>query len=187
MGTPKALLQFGGQPLIAHNVSVLSRVFDEIVVVAAPEQELPAMPVTVVRDDIPYQGPAGGIYYGLAAARADVCFVVSCDSVFLNADLIAHLVSRIPDWDVVVPYWEGHLQPLHAVYRRTVAPLLSAQLASRELRLIDLFQKVRTRKIEREEIVRFDPEGASFLNVNTPEDYEAARRKWDASRVAGKR
>ena len=117
MGTPKALLQFGGRPLIAHNVGVLSRVFDEIVVVAAPEQELPAMPVTVVRDDIPYQGPAGGIYYGLAAARADVCFVVSCDSVFLNATSIAHLVSRIPDWDVVVPYWEGHLN----LYMRCIA------------------------------------------------------------------
>jgi hypothetical protein len=134
--------------------------------------------VTLVRDDVAYQGPVGGIHYGLSAVRAEVGFVTSCDSAFLNLDLIAYLVSQMPDHDVVVPYWQGRFQPLHAVYRRGVVPLLAAQLARGELRPVQLFERVRTRRIDEEEIRRIDPEGDSFFNMNTPDDYAEALRRW---------
>src|SRR4051794_5270244 len=144
MGTPKALLRFDNLPIIMHIVSALQRLSAEVVVVAAPGQELPVMPVTLVRDGMAHQGPVGGICYGLAAATRDVCFVTSCDSAFLNARLVEHLVSRISEHDVVVPHWEGRLQPLHAVYRRSVLPLLEQQLVRGDLRPVHLFEKVRT-------------------------------------------
>lgn len=178
MGRPKALLLFDGEPLIVHVVTTLRRLFDEVVVVAAPEQDLPSMPVTLVRDDVAYQGPVGGIYYGLTASGGDVGFVTACDSAFLNSRLIAHLLSQISQHDVVVPHWQGRFQPLHAVYRRNVLPLLESQLARGELRPVYLFEKVRTRRIDEEEIRLFDPEGLSFFNMNTPEDYSEALQRW---------
>jgi molybdenum cofactor guanylyltransferase len=187
MGRPKALLPFDGTPLVVHIVHLLQGLFDQVIVVAAPGQPLPAMPVTLVRDDVAYQGPVGGICYGLRAAQADAAFVTSCDSAFLNRDLIAHLVSQIPDYDVVVPRWGNLLQPLHAVYRKRVLPLLEQQLARGELRPVTLFDRVRTRTIEEEEIRRFDPDGASFFNMNTPEDYAAALERWQANGGAAER
>jgi len=178
MGRPKALLLFDGEPLIAHIVATLRRQFADVVVVAAPDQDLPSLPVTLVHDQVAYQGPVGGLCYGMAAAREDVCFVTSCDSAFLNTSLIAHLVSRISGHDVVVPRWEGRFQPLHAVYRRSVLPVLEDQLARGELRPVYLFDKVRTLSIGEEEIRRFDPDGASFFNMNTPGDYEQALKRW---------
>jgi molybdopterin-guanine dinucleotide biosynthesis protein A len=178
MGTPKALLPFDNEPLIVHIVAALRRLFADVVVVAAPGQELPAMPVTLVRDDVAYQGPVGGLCYGLRAAGGDVSFVISCDSAFLNFDLISHLLSQIPQHDVVVPHWQGRFQPLHAVYRRTVLPLLEDQLARGELRPVYLFDKVRTRRIDEDVIRRFDPDGLSFFNMNTPEDYAEALKRW---------
>ena len=65
MGRPKALLPFDGEPLIAHVLRSLKKLFAETVVVAAPEQELPALPAVLVRDDVAYQGPVSGIYHGL--------------------------------------------------------------------------------------------------------------------------
>jgi molybdopterin-guanine dinucleotide biosynthesis protein A/molybdopterin converting factor small subunit len=183
MGTPKALLPFDDQPLIVHIVAALQRLFAEIVVVASPGQELPTMPVTLVRDEVAFQGPVGGIYYGLTAAGGDVSFVTSCDSAFLHSPLISHLVSQISQHDVVVPHWEGRFQPMHAVYRKTVVPFLEGQLARGELRPVYLFDKVRTRRIDEEEVQRFDPEGSSFFNMNTPEDYAEALKRWgDAGR-----
>ena len=61
---------------------------------------------------------------------------------------------------------------------RSVAPLLHEQLERGELRPIFLYDKVRTRKIHEDEIRRLDPEGLSFLNMNSPEDYEAALQLW---------
>jgi molybdopterin-guanine dinucleotide biosynthesis protein A len=185
MGTPKALLPFDGVPLILHIVSTLRAVFPEVVVVAAPGQELPSMEVTLVRDDVAYQGPVGGISYGLAASTAEVSFVTSCDSAFLNRTLVAHLLSLAPDHDVVVPRWEARLQPLHAVYRRSVLPLLEGQLQRGELRPVYLFDKVRTRQVEEEEVRRLDPEGWSFFNMNTPDDYASAVARWGTVRGRG--
>jgi molybdopterin-guanine dinucleotide biosynthesis protein A len=156
--------------------------FEEIVVVAAPGQELPALPVTLVRDDVAYQGPVGGLVYGLTAVTRDAAFVTSCDAAFLETRLIRYLVSLLPEHDVVVPYWEDRAQPLHAVYRRSVLPLLQAQLARGELRPVQLFDNVRTHRVGEEEIRAFDPEGWSFFNMNTADDYARALEHWPARR-----
>ena len=208
MGSPKALLLFDGEPLVVHVARALNRLFPEVVVVAAPGEQFvelsrllgsqpnelnqpkklnepnePNKPeITLVRDEVAYQGPVGGIYYGIRAARGEFCFVTSCDVPFLNAALISYLLSQISDCDVVVPYWQERFQPLCAVYRRNVAPLLKEQLERGELRPIFLYDKVRTRKIEEEEIRRFDPDGLSFFNMNSPEEYKTAVAIWEKKR-----
>ncbi len=179
MGRPKSLLLFDGEPLIVHIVRALNQMFAETVIVAAPEQELPDLPAILVRDEVAYQGPVGGIHYGLKAASGKICFVTSCDVPFLNAALISHLTSRIANHDVVVPYWENRFQPLHAAYRTSVLSLLQEQLDRGELRPVYLFDKVRTRRIGEDEIRRFDPEGLSFFNMNTLDDYGQALQRWE--------
>ena len=178
MGRAKALLPFDNEPLIAHVVRRFKSWFPEIIVVAAPDQELPELSAVLVRDEIAYQGPVSGIYHGLKAATKDVCFVTSCDAPFLNFELIDHLLEQISEYDVVVPFWQERFQPLHAIYRTSVVPLLKEQLERGELRPIFLYDKVRTRKIQEAEIRRLDPEGLSFLNMNSPADYDAALQLW---------
>jgi molybdopterin-guanine dinucleotide biosynthesis protein A/molybdopterin converting factor small subunit len=178
MGRPKALLPFDGEPLIAHIVRRLREMFAEAIVVAAPEQELPELCATIVRDEVAYQGPVSGIYHGLKASSKELCFVTSCDAPFLNLKFIAHLLAQASAHDVVVPYWQERFQPLHAVYRTRVAPLLKQQLSRGELRPIFLFDKVSTLKVSEDEIRRFDPEGLSLLNMNSPEDYQAVQQLW---------
>src|SRR5260221_12067035 len=93
MGQPKALLPFDNEPLITHLVRTLRSYFTDVVVVAAPDQELPPLLVTLTRDAVAYQGPVGGIVYGLQAARGERCFITSCDAPFLNLALVTHLLS----------------------------------------------------------------------------------------------
>ena len=178
MGMPKAMLPFAGQPLIRHIVGKLQSLFTDIVVVASPGQALPAMPVTVVHDEVAYQGPVGAIRYGLQAVQAEWAFVTSCDSVFLSTALIAYLLGERGDFDVVVPRWDHRLQPLVALYRKTVIPVLATQLANNELQAMQLFDRVKTRYVEENEIRRFDPEGGTFFNMNRPEDYDEALTRW---------
>ena len=184
MGRPKALLEFDGEPLIVHLVRTLKKIFADTVIVAAPGQELPSVRARLVRDEVPYQGPVGGICYGLKAAAGEFSFVTSCDVAFVNSRLISYLISQISEYDVVVPYWQERFQPLHAVYRKSVLPFLEAQLERGELRPVYLFDKVRTCKIGEDKIRRFDPEGLSFLNMNTPKDYDAALQRWQESNPA---
>src|ERR1041384_6310426 len=118
MGRAKALLPFDGEPLICHVARKLEFFFSDPCVVAPPGREMPATGAKLVRDEVAYQGPVGGIYYGMRAAAGEVCFVTSCDVPFLNVELIRNLLSLIGEYDVVAPYWEDRFQPLCAVYLR---------------------------------------------------------------------
>jgi molybdopterin-guanine dinucleotide biosynthesis protein A len=64
--------------------------------------------------------------------------------------------------------------------------MLEEQLARGELRITALFDRVRTRRIGEEEIRRFDPEGGSFFNINTPHDYAEALERWRRRAPTGK-
>jgi molybdopterin-guanine dinucleotide biosynthesis protein A len=178
MGTPKALLPFDGEPLVVHVVRKLQTRFPEVVVVAAPGQQLPPLNARIVHDEDAYQGPVGGIYYGLRVISGDFAFVSACDAPFASGSLIDELVRLRAQHDIVVPQWQGRLQPLFAVYRTTVVPIAGEQLAAGELRPASLFERLNTRIVREEDVRRFDAAGDSFLNVNTPADYAAALERW---------
>jgi molybdenum cofactor guanylyltransferase len=180
MGRPKAWLDFGGQPLLWLLVERMRESFPEIVVVAAPGQELPPTTAVTVFDERPGEGPVAGLVVGLLAVEAPLAFVSSCDAPFLDPQLAAHLAGRAADYDVVVPEWGGRLHPLHAVYRTSVQPLLAQQLEEGRRRPVDLFDRVRTLVVREPELRELDPEGRSFLNVNTPEEYERVRALWES-------
>src|SRR5438552_17509333 len=88
MGRPKAWLPFAGQTMLARVIGLLCEIVSPIVVVAAPEQELPPIPedVKIVRDDEKGRGPLQGLAAGLGAleGRADAAYVSSCDVPFLH-------------------------------------------------------------------------------------------------------
>src|SRR4051812_13709620 len=83
MGRPKAWLPFGNEALLQRVVRVLSEVVWPIVVVAAPGQELPALPpdILIARDEREAQGPIGGMAAGFAALGGQVqaAYVSACD------------------------------------------------------------------------------------------------------------
>lgn len=185
MGRPKAWLEFGGRPLLSLLVTRMGAAFPEVVVVSAPGQELPETPAPVVFDEAPGEGPVAGMVVGLRAVTRPLAFVSSCDTPFLSPRLAGHLAELAEGYDVVVPEWEGRLHPLHAVYRTSVQPLLAAQLAEGRRRPLDLYDRVRTRVVTEPELREVDPEGRSFLNMNTPEEFERAVALWAEAESAG--
>jgi molybdopterin-guanine dinucleotide biosynthesis protein A len=115
-----------------------------------------------------------GLAAGLTAISEGRAFVTSCDAPFLDPALIGWMLSEAEAWDVVAPEWDGRLNPLHAVYARSLGPLYQRLLDSGGRRPIDLYPSVRVRTVTPDEIRRFDPRGRTFLNLNSPADYESA-------------
>jgi molybdopterin-guanine dinucleotide biosynthesis protein A len=175
MGRPKAWLPFRGQPMLARVLDRLSPLFEEQVVVRAPGQDLPDVETRFVEDEQPGMGPVAGLAVGLAAVTRPLAFAVSCDAPFVQPKVVAHLVERCrPPFGVVVPVWEDRPQPLHAVYRADNAPILRRLLAAGRRRPIDLFVEVPALEVTEAEIRALDPDGLTFMNTNTPEEWERA-------------
>ncbi len=177
MGRDKAWLPFGGERLLQRVVARVAACCDEVVVVARPGQELPPLPadVRVAHDELPDQGPLGGLVPGLRAlAACDACFATSCDAPFVSAAVIDLLFARVTDHDVAVAESGGFTHPLSAVYRPHVVPALERLLAAGRLRPVFLYDEVATARVDEHALRAVDPELDALRNVNTPEAYEDA-------------
>ncbi len=175
MGRDKSQLVLGGETLVARAARVLGALSDDLIVVTNTREPFAGLDVRLTGDVIPGGGALSGIHAGLAAARHESALVVACDMPFLSLALLRHMALLAPGYDAVVPHWQGQVETLHAVYSRNCILAIEPILRRGGGRIIELYERIHVRYLEPEEIVRFDPDGLSFFNVNTPEDWTRAQ------------
>lgn len=174
MGQDKAWLKVGGQPVIERVLARVKPLTDDLLLSANTPENYRALGLRLVPDI--YPTPLGGIYSVLAAARYPHVLVVACDMPFLQSDLLRYLVTLAPTADVIIPRPKhDRLEPLLAVYGQNCRPAIEAQLQAGQPRIIDFFDAVSVRYVEADEIAPFDPNLASFINLNTPDDWRRAQ------------
>jgi molybdopterin-guanine dinucleotide biosynthesis protein A len=178
MGVPKATLPFGDETMLQRVVRLLSSVVSPIVAVAALDQTLPALPedVIVTRDEREARGPLEGLRAGLKAlpAHVDAAYVTSCDVPLLVPGFAEQMIRLLGDHDIAVMEIDGFPHPLSAVYRRRVLQNVESLLDQDKLRPVFLFDAVRTRRVQPQEMLSVDPQLLTLRNLNTKEDYRAA-------------
>jgi molybdenum cofactor guanylyltransferase len=175
MGRPKATLPFGPELMAQRVVRLLRTVVEPIVVVAAPQQELPELPpgTVIAYDEREERGPLEGLLAGLKAIAplADAAYTTSCDVPLLEPAFVRAVIERLGDADIAVPVEEGFAHPLAAVYRTSVLSAIQELLQADQLRPAFLFERVPTRRIPVEELRQFDANLATLRNCNRPEEY----------------
>jgi molybdopterin-guanine dinucleotide biosynthesis protein A len=191
MGTPKAALEWHGSTLLHRTVGIVARATDgPVAVVRASGQDLPGLPRGTIMVDDPREGkgPVQGIAAGLAALRdeAETVFVTSTDLPFLHPAFISRVLSVLgaPGGpDVALPVARGYQQPLAAAYRTGLAELAERLVKEDRLRPAFLFAECSVARLDDAALLAdpvlaaLDPDLDSVLNVNTPDDYQAARQR----------
>jgi len=179
LGRNKALETVGNKDLLQRVVCQLRSFSGDIIVVTDKEQSLPQLincsKLKVVTDTYPGKGPLGGICTGLVASDSFHNLVVACDMPFLNRALLHYMIQISPDFDLVVPRLDNMTEPLHAVYSKGCLAFIEQLLKQGTLSVRELFNLVRVRYVEAEEINRFDPKHLSFFNINTEADLKTSR------------
>ncbi len=181
MGCSKAWLPFGDERMLQRVVRLVSTVARQIVVVAAPDQDVPptAADVAIVRDSIAGRGPLQGLAAGFVAFPdvVKLVYATATDVPFLEPRWITRLGELIDDHDLAIPYIGEHYHPLAALYRKdAVLPVIEGLLSVDRLRLASVVDDVNTRVVLEEEMRGVDPTLATIRNLNTPDDYETALR-----------
>ncbi|TYO95804.1 molybdenum cofactor guanylyltransferase [Geothermobacter ehrlichii] len=175
MGSDKSLLPLDGERFIERIFRLMAELFDEVLIVTNAPELYADIACRKVPDVYRGRGALAGIHAGLRHARSPQIFVVACDMPFLRPELIRH-ICRTNRWDVHVPRTASGLEPLHACYRKACLPAMERILRKGGRRIVDFFPAVRVAEMSPAVWRRHDPEGLSFLNVNTPQDYFALRR-----------
>ena len=197
MKLDKAWLDIDGVPMIERAVAAAKSAAGRLGIIvnaANPQVEryerlAESCDARLIFDLHEHLGPLGGIHTALThcgAARS--ALILACDLPFITAEFMSFLCnvhqgenpqSQSPNpQSITVPLDQSDRpQPLAAIYDQSLEAVVSRMLAADELKVDLLHSRVPTRRVGFAEFSHLRDAERFFINVNTPEEYQAALRR----------
>jgi molybdopterin-guanine dinucleotide biosynthesis protein A len=200
MGQDKAALVLDGMTLLQRVTATMQTLFPKVVV--SVRQVRGGVDVPQVCDEVEASGPLAGLIAGLAQADTPWVFAVACDMPFVTREMVEVLAkfrekathpnpplsgrepNSSPDKgrlggvgvQAVVPLVGGYPQPLAAFYSRSALETMRATLVAGERSVRGALEKLEVRYVSEAELREADPQLRSFFDLDTPQDFQAAKR-----------
>lgn len=188
-GRDKALVEFGGTPLLLQVVQLAQTCASPVTVIASAERYRHlAANLGIIEDRWPGEGPLGGIITALQhTAESDPScrwnLILGCDMPFLTTAWLKFLSDRArnsaPETQVVLPHSAHGPEPLCACYRTDAADALRHVFDPGTRKVTAALKQLPTEVLDGSAWKRFDSAGRLFWNMNTLEDFFEAQRMWE--------
>jgi molybdopterin-guanine dinucleotide biosynthesis protein A len=168
-GVDKPLLSLKDRPMLEHVIAAIEPLCSTIIVIGRASAPLAASFANLkfLPDDIADLGPLGGLLTGLRNSDNELNLVVAADMPLLKAEVLYSLIEFKQETDVVAAVTD-RVQPLCAVYNRTVLPLIESQIEKGKLSLMALLDNVEVTEVKIEDRL-------SLKDVDTPDDLETIK------------
>jgi molybdopterin-guanine dinucleotide biosynthesis protein A len=211
MGASKPLLDLGGETLLTRTVRLAAPFAERCSGIGSAELRAHTQ-ARVLEDAWPGCGPLGGIATALNLemnlaernlASQTWNLILACDMPYLTPEWLCYLIARAvaSETDVVMAAHDleveggpeggpkrgrAHdLEPLCAMYRSAAGAAIAAALERGVRKVTDGLAGLNVEMVEPAEWKQFDSQGRLFKNVNTPEDYQAAKAFFEAAAGGG--
>jgi molybdopterin-guanine dinucleotide biosynthesis protein A len=190
-GTEKAIIELYGKPLILHQIDILSKLDQDIYLVAHSEEQIfnyqkqidfPKDINYIVDDREIFKHskiykPMLGIYSGFKELHKlgfQKVFLLSCDMPLINSDVINLMINESQDFDCCIPRWNnGFLEPFFAIYPVEKGFQKASEILLNEnyglLNFIDKNWNINYVSVENS-IQKLDKNLVSLININGPID-----------------
>ncbi|MCK5198343.1 MAG: molybdenum cofactor guanylyltransferase [Spirochaetales bacterium] len=165
MGKNKSLLLIDGVPMIQHIYSQLAPYFKEILVATNNTKLFDFLNIKIVNDHETCRGPLAGISAGLEASKYDINFMVACDIPDIDIRTVYMMIDEAEGHDGVIPTTkEGYMEPMFAIYRKSMLPAVRQTLLWGENKILKVFPycKIKYLNLGKADWLR---------NLNTENDY----------------
>jgi molybdopterin-guanine dinucleotide biosynthesis protein A len=187
-GRDKALARIGDEAVLARLCSVMRGVTPCVTIIGSREKYA-AFGAKCIPDRWPGEGPLGGIITALLAA-SETCggewnIIVGCDMPFLTSEWLAYLIQRAQasEAEVVAPRSAYGLEPLCACWRASGVEKLQRAFEGGTRKVTEAMKHLTMEVLDETHWKRFDSADRLFWNMNTPGDYEEAKRILEAERA----
>ncbi len=163
MGADKGLIEFKGKPLVKYAIDCLSP-FCEKLILSTQNKDYAQFGLPLLADEIPNCGPLGGIYTALKTGSDRFIFILGCDLPYLSRGSVQKLIENISGYDCIVPKIGDKIEPLCAIYSRSLLPEIEKRIKLGKLAIYSLIE------LSNCCYVPFDLDIPDFQNINTPND-----------------
>jgi molybdopterin-guanine dinucleotide biosynthesis protein A len=126
--------------------------------------------------------PLAGIATALNATKMPWNLILACDLPYLTAVWLDWLLERsvASSAQILIPRTSRGLEPLAAVYRRECAAPIVAALERGIRKVTDALAEFRKETPRESKWRELDPEGRVLRNMNSPSDYDEAKKRLEA-------
>ena len=163
----KAFIEVNGKRLIERTIDTLKSIFDSVVISTNEPESYFYLGLPMIGDVVNERGPMTGIFSVLSYIKEDV-FFMACDMPFINKGLLNGIISK---GGSVIPVFDGLPQPLVGRYSYKAAGRMLKNIEEGKKGLRDFLKEADVVYMDEAETRAIDPEGLSFVNINTIDDY----------------
>jgi len=181
-GFDKARAELNGQTMLARMCGLVKEATGSVSVVAGSGRYA-EFGERIVEDHWPGEGPLGGIITALMDAHAQNhqhrwCLIVGCDMPFLTREWLTYLRDRTltSSAAVVTPRSANGLEPLCSCWQTSATGKLQYAFEDGIRKVTEAMKRVSMEVVDEGDWAQFDKSGRLFWNMNTPAEYEEARR-----------
>ena len=169
----KGFLEIRNRKIIETNIELLKSIFSRVILSVNHPELYFYLGLPMIGDVVDSRGPMTGILSVFMNTESADIFVTACDMPYINAILIKYMVEKYNDkFDALIPLYDGKPQPLFGIYAKRISGLMEQRIRAGKKSLLDFLKTINVRYINEEEVRNIDPEGRSFVNINTFKDYQ---------------
>ena len=150
---------------------------DVVIITDEPEPYL-YLGLPVYPDIKPGTGPLNGLHSALHHTNAERILLLGCDMPLLSPKLLNRM-WEIPNWaPVIIPSTAKGLEPLHAIYHKSLLPILDYRINSGRLSLRSLVKDLPYHTVTSADILEICPTLECLCSANTPEELARLKRHY---------
>ncbi|MBR6259144.1 MAG: molybdenum cofactor guanylyltransferase [Oscillospiraceae bacterium] len=176
-GRDKSLVEINGRRLVETTVMKCLPVFDEVMISSNKDSKFGIPGVPELKDVYLDMGPLGGVHSAFLAARNDAVFFAACDMPFFNTDLAQLIIENSAGREACVPKVGEKIEPLFAVYRKSLLPKTMELLKAGRKSLRDLMEVGDTNILDCTVWVEEHGAQDAFFNMNYEADFQRLQKK----------
>lgn len=175
-GKDKLLFKIGDKRTVEHTVETLKKVCDRVCIVAKDLHKFFFLQgVEFLEDLLEKQYAIAGLYTALKSLYGEKALVISGDMPLIKEEVVKHLWEKASP-PLTLYRIRGKYYPLFAVYYRELLEPLEGYIGTGGERLMDFVLSLPHKVLEEGEVLAYDPDLSSFINMNTREDVELILR-----------
>lgn len=166
-GYDKLLAQIGDTSLLDNTITVFSKLFKNVIIVAKDITKFSDYHIPILLDDPVAKGPMSGIIAALKHCPTDYCFLSASDFWGIKPDIIYHLYNTYNNEDFLGYSINGRIQPLFGIYKKSSLKSIQRAAEKGKYSLVDVLESFNSRYVQ----IRLE----NWRNVNYPSDLKNLR------------
>ncbi len=179
MKTNKALLGWRGSTILEELHKNLKHVFLQVYVVIKHFYLLDSNKFDLVFDEHSDYCPLVGVLAAIKHTDKSYVFIKACDNPLFSRQLVEQMYEKSKKYDIVVPRTADGYHPLFGFYSKKCLSVIDNMINAGDYRIINLYEKMNTYFVDDNFVSKFDNEGVSLKNLNTPQDFHEFKKRFE--------